>query len=84
MVGVHQTQFLPGNGPSYCSQRGWSKLSWYSGEFGPFITSVAYSRDIQSEGDLWYFPPGVPHSLQATADLPEGAEFLLVCCNAIG
>ncbi|KAJ3486826.1 hypothetical protein NLI96_g3959 [Meripilus lineatus] len=31
-----------------------------------------------SEGDLWYFPPGVPHSLQATADLPEGAEFLLV------
>ncbi|CAL1716033.1 unnamed protein product [Somion occarium] len=31
-----------------------------------------------SEGDLWYFPPGIPHSLQATADLPEGSEFLLV------
>ncbi|KAH9945408.1 oxalate decarboxylase [Epithele typhae] len=29
-------------------------------------------------GDLWYFPPGIPHSLQATADLPDGAEFLLV------
>ncbi|KAI0322870.1 oxalate oxidase [Amylostereum chailletii] len=28
-------------------------------------------------GDLWYFPPGVPHSLQATAD-GEGTEFLLV------
>ncbi|KAI0073874.1 oxalate decarboxylase [Panus rudis PR-1116 ss-1] len=31
-----------------------------------------------SAGDLWYFPPGIPHSLQATADLKDGAEFLLV------
>ncbi|KAH9945435.1 oxalate decarboxylase [Epithele typhae] len=31
-----------------------------------------------SAGDLWYFPPGVPHSLQATDDDPDGAEFLLV------
>ncbi|KAL1949402.1 hypothetical protein VTO73DRAFT_8283 [Trametes versicolor] len=31
-----------------------------------------------SAGDLWYFPPGVPHSLQATADDPDGTEFLLV------
>ncbi|KAL0945498.1 hypothetical protein HGRIS_000982 [Hohenbuehelia grisea] len=29
-------------------------------------------------GDLWYFPPGIPHSLQATDDDPEGAEFILV------
>ncbi|CAL1716148.1 unnamed protein product [Somion occarium] len=28
-------------------------------------------------GDLWYFPAGIPHSLQATAD-GEGSEFLLV------
>ncbi|KAI0090189.1 oxalate decarboxylase [Irpex rosettiformis] len=28
--------------------------------------------------DLWYFPAGVPHSLQATADDPDGSEFLLV------
>ncbi|KAL4251438.1 RmlC-like cupin domain superfamily protein [Abortiporus biennis] len=34
--------------------------------------------DTVSAGDLWYFPPGIPHSLQATADLAEGAEFLLV------
>lgn len=34
--------------------------------------------DTLSAGDLWYFPPGVPHVLQATNDLPEGAEFLLV------
>ncbi|KDQ59152.1 hypothetical protein JAAARDRAFT_128142 [Jaapia argillacea MUCL 33604] len=31
-----------------------------------------------SAGDLWYFPAGIPHSLQATADNPNGAEFLLV------
>ncbi|CAL1716021.1 unnamed protein product [Somion occarium] len=31
-----------------------------------------------NQGDLWYFPPGIPHSLQATADLKDGAEFLLV------
>ncbi|KJA19336.1 hypothetical protein HYPSUDRAFT_44387 [Hypholoma sublateritium FD-334 SS-4] len=29
-------------------------------------------------GDLWYFPPGIPHSLQATADDPDGSEFLLI------
>lgn len=29
-------------------------------------------------GDLWYFPPGLPHSLQATDTDPDGAEFLLV------
>lgn len=33
---------------------------------------------FQNAGDLWYFPPGIPHSLQATADIPEGSEFLLV------
>ncbi|KAJ3556745.1 hypothetical protein NM688_g1854 [Phlebia brevispora] len=31
-----------------------------------------------NEGDLWYFPAGVGHSLQATDALPEGAEFILV------
>ncbi|PFH51095.1 hypothetical protein AMATHDRAFT_3360 [Amanita thiersii Skay4041] len=30
------------------------------------------------EGDLWYFPAGIPHSLQATDDNKEGAEFVLV------
>ncbi len=27
-------------------------------------------------GDLWYFPPGIPHSIQGLA--PDGCEFLLV------
>jgi len=29
-----------------------------------------------TEGDLWYFPTGIPHSIQGLA--PDGAEFLLV------
>ncbi|KAF9262444.1 oxalate oxidase [Marasmius fiardii PR-910] len=29
-------------------------------------------------GDLWFFPAGVPHSLQATNDTAEGSEFLLI------
>ena len=28
------------------------------------------------EGDLWYFPPGIPHSIQGLA--PDGGEFMLV------
>ena len=31
--------------------------------------------DDVSEGDLWFFPPGVPHSIQA---FENGTEFLLV------
>ncbi|WP_405078846.1 oxalate decarboxylase family bicupin [Paenibacillus chitinolyticus] len=31
--------------------------------------------DDVEEGDLWYFPPGIPHSIQGLA---EGCEFLLV------
>ncbi|KIM39310.1 hypothetical protein M413DRAFT_29477 [Hebeloma cylindrosporum] len=34
-----------------------------------------------SPGDLWYFPAGIPHSLQATADDPAGSEFILVCLS---
>ena len=30
-------------------------------------------------GDLWYFPPGIPHSIQGLG--PDGCEFLLVFDN---
>jgi oxalate decarboxylase len=33
-------------------------------------------QDDVSEGDLWYFPGGVPHSIQGLAD--DGCEMLLV------
>lgn len=46
------------------------------------VTAVnAAGQNFMSEvnaGDLWYFPPGVPHSLQATDSDPAGSEFLLV------
>jgi len=32
--------------------------------------------DDVGEGDLWYFPTGIPHSIQGLS--PDGAEFLLV------
>ncbi|EKM77608.1 hypothetical protein AGABI1DRAFT_77113 [Agaricus bisporus var. burnettii JB137-S8] len=38
---------------------------------------VMYVADV-NEGDLWYFPAGDPHSLQAKDTNPEGAEFLLI------
>jgi oxalate decarboxylase len=31
------------------------------------------------EGDLWYFPAGIPHSLQGLG--PDGAEFILAFDN---
>src|SRR5438270_10932554 len=34
--------------------------------------------DDVGEGDLWYFPAGIPHSIQG---LEEGCEFLLVFDN---
>jgi oxalate decarboxylase len=35
-------------------------------------------RDVK-QGDLWYFPPGLPHALQGLG--PSGAEFVLVFDN---
>ena len=34
-----------------------------------------YVKDLKA-GDLWYFPQGIPHSIQGLG--PEGCEFLLV------
>ncbi|KAF8908179.1 RmlC-like cupin domain-containing protein [Gymnopilus junonius] len=31
-----------------------------------------------SEGDLWYFPAGNPHSIQAKDKSPGGAEFIII------
>ncbi len=33
-------------------------------------------QDDVGEGDLWYFPPGIPHSIQGIGE--DGVEFLLV------
>jgi oxalate decarboxylase len=39
------------------------------------------SIDDVAAGDLWYFPPGLPHSLQGLG--PDGAEFLLAFDNGL-
>lgn len=37
-----------------------------------------FIADVKA-GDIWYFPPGIPHSIQGLGD--EGCEFLLVFDN---
>lgn len=37
----------------------------------------AFVDDV-GEGDLWYFPGGIPHSIQGLANPADGVEFLLV------
>ncbi|KZO97303.1 putative oxalate decarboxylase/oxidase [Calocera viscosa TUFC12733] len=39
-----------------------------------------YLADVYP-GDLWYFPAGIPHSLQGLNDTADGCEFLLVFDN---
>ncbi|KAF8752770.1 Oxalate Decarboxylase [Rhizoctonia solani] len=36
-----------------------------------------YLADVYP-GDLWYFPEGIPHSIQGLNDIADGCEFLLV------
>ncbi|MFC5471789.1 oxalate decarboxylase family bicupin [Cohnella suwonensis] len=56
-------------------QAEWSYMIWGNAR----ITSVDQNgRNFIADvgpGDLWYFPPGLPHSIQGLAD---GCEFLLV------
>ncbi|KAF8218869.1 putative oxalate decarboxylase/oxidase, partial [Tricholoma matsutake] len=39
--------------------------------------SEVFVGDV-GEGDLWYFPPGNPHSIQAKNTTKDGAEFLIM------
>lgn len=44
----------------------------------PHHPSIMLMRNTyKGPGDLWYFPPGIPHTLQATNISEGGAEFLL-------
>ncbi|KAG8701464.1 hypothetical protein FRC09_005350 [Ceratobasidium sp. 395] len=36
-----------------------------------------YNADVYP-GDLWYFPSGIPHTIQGLDDIADGCEFLLV------
>jgi oxalate decarboxylase len=63
------------------------ELHWHvSAEWAFMITGNARVTAVDSDskafvddlgpGDLWYFPSGIPHSIQGTGD--DGCEFLLV------
>ncbi|THH09032.1 hypothetical protein EW145_g2308 [Phellinidium pouzarii] len=59
------------------------ELHWHSTAEGSTVVTAVNTdgqvfADTVETGDLWYFPPGIPHSLQATDDDPDGTEFLLV------
>jgi oxalate decarboxylase len=48
---------------------GSARITCIDSEGKSFVTDV-------KENDLWYFPPGIPHSIQGLG--PDGCEFLLV------
>lgn len=48
---------------------GTARITCIDADGKSFVTDVR-------EGDLWYFPPGIPHSIQGLP--PDGTEFLLV------
>ncbi len=66
------------------------ELHWHADdEWSIMLTSTAritaldydgnpFVKDVKA-GDLWYFPQGLPHSIQGLG--PEGCEFLLVFDN---
>ncbi|KAJ6558018.1 RmlC-like cupin domain-containing protein [Mycena capillaripes] len=42
------------------------------------IRELHWHNTAETEGDIWYFPAGNPHSLQAKNTTKSGAEFLLI------
>ena len=54
----------------------WAIISTAAQELPPLMLRAAALTPDTHEGDLWYFPTGIPHSIQGLA--PDGAEFLLV------
>ncbi|KAF4313872.1 putative oxalate protein [Botryosphaeria dothidea] len=65
---------------------GYRELHWHvAGEWALMLNGTVRVQAVQedgktfvddvSKGDVWFFPPGIPHSLQA---LDGGAEFMLV------
>ncbi|PSR75561.1 hypothetical protein PHLCEN_2v9041 [Hermanssonia centrifuga] len=42
------------------------------------VRELHWHKTAEGPGDLWFFPAGVPHSLQATTESTNGTEFLLV------
>lgn len=66
---------------------GYARVSCFTNEGQIYIQDVVcyfvvlnfiHPNDPQGPGDIWYFPPGFPHSIQAKNTTADGAEFLLI------
>ncbi|KAI0734828.1 oxalate decarboxylase [Fomitopsis betulina] len=65
----------------------WHKVSEWAYSLQGYMQITSVDQDGRNflgtvgPGDLWYFPPGIPHTLQATNVSEGGAEFLLIFDN---
>lgn len=53
----------------------WAYMTYGKARITALDTDGNYFVDDVGVGDLWYFPPGIPHSIQGLGD--DGCEFLL-------
>ncbi|SUE06831.1 Oxalate decarboxylase oxdD [Pantoea agglomerans] len=53
----------------------WAYMTYGNARITAFDASGGWFVDDIAAGDLWYFPPGIPHSIQGLG--PDGCEFLL-------
>ncbi|MBT0723287.1 cupin domain-containing protein [Rosenbergiella sp. S61] len=53
----------------------WAFMTYGHARVTAFDTDGGWFIDDISAGDLWYFPPGIPHSIQGIGN--DGCEFLL-------
>lgn len=53
----------------------WAYMTWGNARVTAFDTDGGWFVDDIGVGDLWYFPPGVPHSIQGIG--ADGCQFLL-------
>ena len=53
----------------------WAFMTYGHARVTAFDTEGGWFIDDISAGDLWYFPPGIPHSIQGIGN--DGCEFLL-------
>ena len=53
----------------------WAYMTWGKARITVLDSDGGWFVDDVGVGDLWYFPPGMPHSIQGLG--PDGCEFLL-------
>jgi oxalate decarboxylase len=58
----------------------WAYMLYGTARITALDTDARYFVDDVGVGDLWYFPSGIPHSIQGLG--PDGCEFLLVFDDA--